>query len=326
MPLTTSIVLCTYNGARFLPAQWASLLAQSRRPDEIVVRDDASTDGTPGLLADLAVKTQAHGIPVRYIRGDRNLGYVANFEAALRAASSDLLFLCDQDDAWHPGKLATQLVEFERRPELLLLCGNARRVGADGADLGPTLFDVLRMTPGELRRIHAGRGFAVLLRRSMATGATVALRRELLADALPFPAAWIHDEWLAIVAAALGGFDCLEAPLVDYRQHGGNQIGMRERGLLDKWYDLRRSRSALLEELVTRMQVLDDGLRKLGGRVSPGRREAVARALDHWRARLAIRGAPWWRVGPIVRETANGGYRLYGSGWRSVVRDLLRQR
>ena len=58
MSLTTSVVLCTWNGARFLPAQWASVLKQSRLPDEIVVRDDASTDGTPELLADLAAEAR----------------------------------------------------------------------------------------------------------------------------------------------------------------------------------------------------------------------------------------------------------------------------
>src|SRR6185437_17068937 len=117
MRLSTSIVLCTCNGARFLEAQWDSLLAEERPPDEIIVHDDVSSDDTWALLGGLSARAEERGIRVRLIRNERNLGYVANFEAALRDASGDLLFLCDQDDAWHPEKLATHLSEFERRPD-----------------------------------------------------------------------------------------------------------------------------------------------------------------------------------------------------------------
>jgi len=324
MSLTTSVVLCTYNGARYLAAQWASVLAQSQLPGEIVVRDDASTDPTPELLRRLAADAKARGVVVRCLPGDRNLGYIANFEVALQAASGDVLLLCDQDDVWDPQKLARQVAEFEQRPELLLLCGNARRIDADGRDLQRSLFEVLRLTQAELRRIHAGRGFNVLLRRSMATGATVALRRSLLVDALPFPAGWVHDEWLAIISAALGGFDCLESQLVKYRQHATNQIGMPERRLSDKWRDLWRPRSALLGRMIARGEVLDQRLCNLKRREKPSCRIELAREIDHWRVRRALHGMPWKRVGPIFREMFNGGYSRYGSGWRSALRDLLR--
>lgn len=326
MPLSTSVVLCTFNGARFLAAQWNSLLAQTRPPDEIVVRDDASTDATPALLGPLRQRAEARGIRVRLSSNPGNLGYVANFEAALRAATGDVVCLCDQDDVWHPDKLATQVALFDRRPELLLTCSDARRVDVAGVDLGRSLFEVLRVTPTELRRIHAGRGFEVLLRRSMATGATVALRRALLADALPVPPGWVHDEWLAIVAAALGGFDCSERRLVDYRQHGGNQIGMPERGLADKWRDLRLPRSALLDTLITHGDTLVQRLDPLRERVLPGYRARLVGELEHWRRRRAIRGAIWMRAAPILRELFNGGYARYSSGWRSVLRDCMRRR
>lgn len=323
--MSTSVVLCTYNGARFLGAQWKSLLAQSRLPDEIVVRDDASTDATPGLLASLAGEAEARGVSVRCVRGEHNVGYVANFEEALRCASGDILFLCDQDDVWHSGKLAALIARFESRAGLLLLCGDARRIDAAGSGLSRTLFDVLRVTRGELRRIHAGGGFGVLLRRSLATGATVALRRELLADALPFPAGWVHDEWLAIIAAALGGFDCIEGCLIDYRQHGENQIGMPDRDLAAKWRDLVKPRAALISMLMARDQALVERLSALGDRVSAADRGRMAEKLRHLHARQAMHGKPWKRAGAVLRESASGRYRRYGSGWRSGLRDLLRR-
>ncbi|HET7931891.1 MAG TPA: glycosyltransferase family 2 protein [Rhodanobacteraceae bacterium] len=324
--MTTSVVLCTYNGARFLPAQWASVLAQSRLPDEIVVHDDASTDATPTLLEHLAADARARGIVVKLCGNEHNVGYVANFQAALQEASGDVVILCDQDDVWHPRKLGSQLAAFERRPNLLLLCSDARRTGEDGSDLGPSLFDVLRLTRAEQRRIHAGRGFEVLLRRSMATGATVALRRTLLATALPVPPGWVHDEWLAIIAAALDGFDCLDFALVDYRQHTQNQIGMPRRGLRDRVAGLLDPRAATIDRLVARDEWLLRRLEQLEGNVPVAWRHAAQRKLAHLRARQAISGAPWSRLGPVLRESVNGRYRRFGSGWRSGLRDLVRRR
>lgn len=325
MPLSTSVVLCTRNGARFLGVQWDSLLAQTRLPDEIVVRDDASTDATGAMLEDLAHRAQARGVPVRLARNPRNLGYVANFAAALADASGDVLFLCDQDDVWHADKLATLAGGFERRPGLLLVCSDARRVDTGGAGLRRSLFEVLKISRGERRRMHAGRGFEVLLRRSLATGATVALRRTLLADALPVPDGWVHDEWLAIIAAALAGFDCVEQPLIDYRQHAGNQIGMPDRDLAAKWRDLVKPRAAMIDMLIARDVALQERLRAFGTRVSGADRERAAEKLRHLRARRAMRGTLWARSGNVLRELAGGRYRRHGTGWRSALRDLLRR-
>lgn len=325
MALTLSIVLCTYNGARFLATQWASLLAQSRLPDEIVVREDGSRDATPALLDELAAAARARGIAVRCTRNPRNLGYVANFEAALQDATGDLRFLCDQDDAWHADKLATLAAEFERRPSLLLMCSDAVRVDAEGAPLRHSLFEVLRVSAAERRAIHAGRGFEVLLRRSLATGATVALRRELLEAARPFPALWVHDEWLAIIAAALGGFDLSGRALIDYRQHAANQIGMHERDLAAKWRDLVKPRAALLARLIQRDEALQVRLVALGARVPDAARAALAEKLRHLAARRGLAGPPWSRVRVVWRELAGGRYARYGAGWRSALRDLLRR-
>lgn len=325
MPLSASVVLCTYNGVRFLEAQWDSLLAQSRRPDEIIVRDDGSGDGTWALLETLSARAEARGIRVRRARNPRNLGYVANFGAALQDASRDVLFLCDQDDVWHAKKLATLMAAFEQRPPLLLVCTNARRVGEGGEGLPRSLFEVLKVSRTELRRIHAGQGFRVLLRRSLATGATIALRRTLLADAMPFPPGWVHDEWLAIIAAALGGFDCAEDRLADYRQHAANQIGMPDRDLAVRWRDLVKPRAALIDMLMARDESLRQRLASLGSRVPDASRERVAEKLRHLRARSDVRGVPLRRFGTVLRETASGRYRRYGTGWRSALRDLLRR-
>lgn len=279
----------------------------------------------PALLEKLRVLAEARGVVVRITRNTQNLGYVANFEAALQDASGDVLFLCDQDDVWHPDKLVTLVAEFERRPGLLLLCSDARRIDMAGEGMRRSLFDVLKMSRRELQRIHAGEGFAVLLRRSLATGATVALRRPLLVDALPFPPGWVHDEWLAIIAAALRGFDCIEDALIDYRQYDDNQLGMPERGLAEKWRDLLTPQAVRIDALVARNEVLREWLRMLDGRLHRASLGQVDGNLAHLRARRALQGAVWRRTGTVLREAALGRYRRYATGWRSMLRDLLRR-
>jgi hypothetical protein len=258
-------------------------------------------------------------------RNERNLGYVANFEAALREASGDVLFLCDQDDAWHAEKVATLLAGFEQRAGLLLLCTDARRVDERGEGLRRSLFEVLKVSRAELRRIHAGKGFDVLLRRSLATGATIALRRRLVADTLPFPAGWVHDEWLAIVAAALGGFDCIEQALVDYRQHGDNQLGMPERAFSVRWAGLWMPPAEALEALARRYGALHERLRGLEGRIAASALAGVDDKLDHLRARAALGAGPWRRAPGVLNEAMRGRYRRHAAGWRSALRDLVRR-
>jgi glycosyltransferase involved in cell wall biosynthesis len=323
--LRLSIVICTYNGAAFLKPQLDSLRAQTRLPDEIVIRDDGSTDATLDILTAFTTQARDAGIEVRLQRNPENLGYVEKFSAGLRQAEGDVLFLCDQDDVWHPDKLARMAEHFDGDPQLLLLHSDARLVDEHGAPLKCSLFDALQLTPQEKQAIHARRAFEVVLRRSFVTGATAALRRELVALALPVASDWIHDEWLAAVAAAAGRIDFIDQPLIDYRQHDANQIGMRKRTLAMKWRDLLLPRGSLLVDEAGRLQRLEDFFAQAGLRGSVDHAAQIRRKRIHFEQRVAIGRLPRWRrLLPILHETRNGCYRRYGTGGRSMLRDLLR--
>lgn len=320
-----SIVLCTYNGAAFLQPQLDSLLTQTRLPDEIVIGDDGSTDASMDILQAFARRAREAGITVQLRRNRENLGYVGNFSAGLLAAEGELLFLCDQDDVWRADKLARMAERFEREPSLLLLHSDARLVDAQSHSLQCSLFDALQMTSQEKQAIHAGHAFEVVLRRSFVTGATAALRRRLVDLALPVETGWIHDEWLAAVAAAIGRVDFIDEPLIDYRQHGANQIGMRRRTLAMKWRDLWLPRGHLLFDEAVRLRRLEAFLAhgEFGGGVE--RVAQVRHKSSHFDRRVAIGRLPRLRrLTAIIREARSGCYRCYGTGARSMLRDLLR--
>lgn len=321
--MTTSVVLCAYNGERWLPELWRSLLAQTRAPDQIVVRDDASCDATFALLENLRDEARARNIRVVLARNERNLGFVGNFEAALADASGDIVFLCDQDDIWHPSKIALMLAEFERRPGLLLLHSDARRVDESGDDLRCGLFEALQCTRRERRSIHSGHAFDALLRRNLATGATLAFRRSLLGDVAPFPREWVHDEWLAIIAAAVGEVDCLEQPLIDYRQHGGNQIGARRRGMAGSLERANQPRGPYLAGLVARTQILLARAQAPASRFPEAHRQALRNKLAHLQRRATMPSCRACRLPFVFREAVRGGYARYARGARALAYDLF---
>lgn len=324
--LRLSVALCTCNGEKYLGAQLECLLAQMRLPDEIVVGDDGSGDTSWSMLEVFSRCAADVGI-VAHLRQNRvNVGYVENFSTTLGTATGDVILLCDQDDVWRMDKTKVMAECFERDPRLLLLHSDARLVDAAGADMGCTLFEALQLTRIEIDLIHAGRAFEVLARRSCVTGATMAFRRELVELALPVGEGWIHDEWLAVIAAAVGKVDVIEQPLIDYRQHGSNQLGMRPRAWRDKWRDLRRARGALLRAEIARLRVLGKRLDALGGLVTADKKQLLAARGAHLERRIAIGALPHWRRWPAVwREARDGFYRRFSTGGRSLLRDLLRR-
>ncbi|EIL87465.1 family 2 glycosyl transferase [Rhodanobacter sp. 115] len=317
--------MCTYNGAAYLSKQLDSLLGQTRLPDEIVIGDDGSTDDTLNMLDAFARRAMDTGVQIHLIRQPGNVGYVRNFSDMLLRAKGDVVFLCDQDDRWRADKLALMTERFEREPDLWLLCSDARLVDARGRFMGVTQFDALELDADERRLVHAGRAFDVLLRRSMVTGATTALRRIALEPCLPVGQDWIHDEWLAIIMAAMGRLDVVEQTLIDYRQHAGNQVGMRKRTLRDKWRDLTCARGKQFRTEVARMRVLERHLASLGDRVRGDALAKLAQRRRHFEIRMAIgRRARWRRLPLVWREARNGSYAMFGTGRRSMLRDLLR--
>jgi len=325
MRLKLSIVLCTYKGAKFLPEQLESFLAQARLPDEIVVGDDASPDQSWEIIQDFAVRAQAMGINVRMTCHATNLGFVANFSETLRQATGDVIFLSDQDDVWRSDKLATMEARFQAEPGLVMLCSDARLIDAQGRPKGGTLFGALELDQRERKVVRDGHAFDVLIRRSMVTGATTALRRRALDSSLPVGAGWIHDEWLAIVLSTVGCVGMIEDQLIDYRQHASNQVGMRKRNLVDKWRDLTRSRVEQFEAEVRRQRALEAHLVRLGGAVPPACLSSVVGRRKHFEVRVAMGQQPRWRrISAIWREAWRGNYRRFGTGRRSVLRDLLR--
>lgn len=326
MDLVISVALCTHNGGRFIREQIRSICLSDCAPAEIVISDDASTDQTVALAEsawrECLAERPGSTTELKMLLNPIPLGVTQNFERAVAACRGDLIALSDQDDVWVEGRLRRMVDEFAQRPDLLLLHSDASLVGAAREPLGLSLFDALEVTRHERTSIHEGRAFDVLLRRNLVTGATTVFRRSLLPKAMPFPRQWLHDEWLGVVAAAIGRVDVVEDQLIEYRQHGGNQIGARAEGF---WLKVKKALAARGDTHFNRAikaELLLNHLLSIEG-VAAEKLEKIRGKLVHQRFRANLPDKRYRRIGPVLREARTGRYNKYGRGFRGIVRDLF---
>jgi glycosyltransferase involved in cell wall biosynthesis len=317
--LTVSVALASFNGERFLTRQLESIARQSRRPDQVVVSDGGSTDGTVELVRSFfAAHPDLGGV---IIADGARLGVTANFQRALSATTGQLIALCDQDDEWMPNRLERGMEAF-RDPAVLLTHSDARLVDVDGNALGSSLFAALGVGAEQRAQLGGSRACELLIRRNLVTGATTMVRRELVERAVPFPGGWIHDEWLAILAAATGRLVPIDESLIDYRQHGANQIGVIEPTLRRRLHRMVEPRGDRYPRLARRSRAL---LERLDSLDAPERWRQLAQSkleFEERRARYPKRRVT--RLVPIVLNARGGSYpRLSSQGGLDVLRDLV---
>ena len=120
--LSIAVIIPTYNRAGFVAGAVESALGQTRRPDEVLVVDDGSTDDTLSIL-------ERYGPPVRVIRKNKNEGRSAARNTALIASRSDAVMFLDSDDLLLPHCLERMAAMFERCPELGVVWRGLRRAG-----------------------------------------------------------------------------------------------------------------------------------------------------------------------------------------------------
>ena len=197
-----SVCIATYNGARYIGEQLASILKQLSAEDEVVVSDDGSTDGTIDIVRSLNDRR------IRIVGGPRRHSPTLNFEWALRNAKGEYVFLADQDDVWLEGKVRRCMEELQ---ECDCVVSDARVTDSLLNTTSESLFKLMHVRRGRLSN---------LLWRNGYTGCCMAFRREVLSKALPFPTDIpMHDIWIGNVAAFCGRLRFIDDRLLLFRRH-----------------------------------------------------------------------------------------------------------
>jgi glycosyltransferase involved in cell wall biosynthesis len=254
-----AILLCTFNGARFLPQQLASFEAQEVAAWRVFASDDGSQDTTLSLLDDFRKK---HGAERVHIRGGPHRGFVANFLSLLcdPAVQGSCYAFSDQDDIWLPDKLtrAQRFLMNAPADKPAVYCSRTRLIDESGAAIA--LSPLFEKAPS----------FRNALAQSIAGGCTMVLNeaaRQLLLRAGADVVCASHDWWVYLAVTAVGGTLFYDAvPSICYRKHTDNVIGenrsmraqlirarMLWRGRFKSWADwnvaaLERIESEMTEE------------------------------------------------------------------------------
>jgi glycosyltransferase involved in cell wall biosynthesis len=324
---TIAVALCTHNGSRFIAEQLESILGQDYPATRVVISDDDSRDDTVAIVEstfrDYLAAHPTCSTELTLVKNVPALGIVENFQQAIRASTADLVALSDQDDVWDQGRLGAIARVFATRADLTLLHGDAVLIDGAGKVFEQSLLQALGVRRWELRAIAAGEAERVLIRRNLATGATVVFRRALVDVALPVPVGWIHDEWLAMVASVTGQVDVDRRKFVGYRQHGQNQIGATTLTFATRMDRLRQPRTARNARLLLRAHELVTRLEMLGGSVADSTVDLARGKLAHEEFRSALPRRRLARVIPVLSSAVRGRYWRFGLGAQDVLRDIV---
>lgn len=128
--MEVDVVVPVHDGARFVRRALESIRSQEI-PEQVTVYvvDDASTDGTPQLLRELAADDES----LRILTNERNRGVSSSRNRGVAAGSGAIVAFLDQDDAWSAGKLAAQLAVFRERADVGYVVGRQQIVVDEGA-------------------------------------------------------------------------------------------------------------------------------------------------------------------------------------------------
>lgn len=217
---TVAILLCSYNGQRYLSAQLDSIAAQTHPNWVVWVSDDGSQDDTLSVLAEYRSKWPDGRLSI--VQGPRQ-GFVANFLSLTcnNGIQADYYAYCDQDDVWEADKLQRALDWLQTVAEgvAALYGSRTRLVDAENHALG--------LSPLFTRQPC----FAHALTQNFASGNAMVFNLaacRLLRAAGQDVAVVAHDWWLYLLVTGAGGKVCYDpVPSLRYRQHSGNLVGMK---------------------------------------------------------------------------------------------------
>ena len=202
-----SVVMCTFNGAKYIAQQLNSILQQTLQPTEIIIVDDASTDNT---LAVLNHYKMLHPT-IRVIAQATNIGFNKNFEYACSLANGFFIAIADQDDIWAKNKLAIMLSAYNGHADIIH-CNSKITTHPQTVTFN---------TKQKVKRF-SGNNINKVLFFNTVEGHCILMRKDFFVTTMPFNKNGYYDWWLALHACIGNGVQWVNSTLVARRLHSNN--------------------------------------------------------------------------------------------------------
>ncbi len=323
-----SVGLPVYNGANYLAAAIESILGQTYPDFELVISDNASSDGT----ADICQAYARRDGRIRYIRQPRNIGAAANYNIVAEMSESPYFKWAAHDDLLAPGFLQTCLDALETDPSIVLASPASALIDEAGAllpycperggiiDHMGVCWPVLPEQNNELKSTDPVRRFsAVMLKMFMCIEIFGLMRRSALLRALPQGSFSGADKVFLAQMSLLGRFWLGQETLFFRRCHAQQFSAQVSGAYRAAWFSGRRDSIFMqqLRLLVAYCRVaVTAGLPivQRGACLHAVAQRAISRGHQWQRLTGALVGLPRHpEYKPALRPIASGR----GEGWRS---------
>ena len=211
---TLSVLIANYNHARYLLEALEAILAQSYRPVEIIVADDASTDNSVEIIQSFARENSL----IRLVRNDQNIGVVLNGNRLLELASGEYVYFAAADDRVLPGLFEKSMRLLAQYPQAGLCSALARLMNETSKDIGLKQSRIISRQASFLSAQECRR--ALEQHGGWMVGSTTIFSRQALLDAggfIPELGPYV-DGFTQQVIALRSGVCFIPEPLANWRR------------------------------------------------------------------------------------------------------------
>lgn len=239
------ILLASYNGEKYISEQLDSIINQTYKNWELIIRDDGSKDETVIILNKYEKKDER----IKILRDDKgNLGFLKNFEELLFNAKEEFVLFSDQDDFWLKNKLEKFVEKIRDLDEKVLskpLLIHCNSLVCD---------DKLEIIKEEFidSKIAKKTNSNIYFFEYIVQGSTSMVNKKMIKESLPFlKNVTLHDRYFHLLSQFLGTRVFIDESLVKYRQHERNEIGANRsiiKNIMSKKYFYVEDRK-LIEEI-----------------------------------------------------------------------------
>lgn len=194
-----SIVMCTYNGEKYLREQLESIVSQTYPIYELIIQDDRSSDSTLEIIKEYA----ANYSYIRWKVNEKNLGYNANFRTAIQDARGEFISISDQDDIWYANKLE----------ELVKCIGNSSMCHSFSISQPQATVVSIKQAVNNNNTLERSLFSNVIL------GHCMLLKKDFIDQLTVWNDDFFYDWWLAVNSYLHQGASQCEQILTDHRIH-----------------------------------------------------------------------------------------------------------
>lgn len=243
-----SVAIPTFNGAKYIGALLHSIVNQTIQPNQIVISDDGSSDGT--VETAISCMQSCRNISLLVLINQGRHGPTGNYLNAIQGCSGDIVFLADQDDVW----LATrchEYLDFYTNPDVSLVAADSHLTNKELRPLGPRLWK-LPVSKRFGKYLSSKHGIAAII-KSQAVAHQLSFRSRCIPDVVSLVGGFYIEDWCQWACEMSGYSIYIRKPLTLYRQHQEQLTKQSNSEPTSIRLRSGPSRSALLEGLGQRL-------------------------------------------------------------------------